>query len=453
MMGAVDEILRLVEHPDPYRDVPANLAELQLAAVHERFAERRPQIKILDRRATETGVSEVRSIEDMVPLLFAHTNYKSYPESFVDKGQWDHMNLWLQTMSSRPVSVEVTGAVDVDDWMARLQASGHHVFATSGTSGKSSFLNRSPADVDRSIISTGFGYDWANTICKPSRDRPVFSFFPPYGAHPYCEIMRRHFERMGAPGQVHFMSNEPMRAMQTITAGHMRRKIAAGTAKPEEIVAFEQEVAATRERMGESLQRCLDLLFAHRHQPTVISAQWPLMFRIAQIGRERGIKDGEFHPETVLITGGGIKGIALPADYREQIFAFFGLPQRTLATVYGMSEMTGVCPYSHDLDGYAIPPWIVPMVLDKAGERLLNTAQQSGAVEGRMALFDIAVEGRWGGIISGDKVAVDFSIGRTDGIVVPMVRTIARYADLEEGEDKLTCAGTIESYVRGNIAN
>jgi hypothetical protein len=93
------------------------------------------------------------------------------------------------------------------------------------------------------------------------------------------------------------------------------------------------------------------------------------------------------------------------------------------------------------------------MVLDKAGERLLNTAQQSGAVEGRMALFDIAVEGRWGGIISGDKVAVDFSIGRTDDIVVPMVRTIARYADLEEGEDKLTCAGTIESYVRGNIAN
>jgi hypothetical protein len=33
-----------------------------------------------------------------------------------------------------------------------------------------------------------------------------------------------------------------------------------------------------------------------------------------------------------------------------------------------------------------------------------------------------------------------------------MVRSIARYAELEEGEDKLTCAGTIDSYVRGSLA-
>jgi hypothetical protein len=453
-MRAVDEILKLVDHPDPYRQSPANLAELQLAAAQERFAERRRQIKILDRRATDTGISQIGSLDDLVPMLFAHTNYKSYPESFLDKGQWSHMNLWLQTMSSNPVNGDVAGAVDVDDWMARLQAAGHHVFATSGTSGKSSFLNRTAADVERSTVATGFGYDWANTVFKPGGVRPpVFSFFPPYGAHPYCDIMRRHFERIGAHGQIHFMSNEPMRAMQTITAGRMRRRIAAGTALPDEIVAFEREVAATRDRMGESVSRCVDLLFAHRAQPTIVSAQWPMMYRIVQMGRERGIREGDFHPETLLITGGGIKGIPLPADYQEQIFSFFGVPRRNLATVYGMSEMTGVCPYSHDLDGYAMPPWIIPLVLDKSGEQLLDTRGRQGAVEGRMALFDIAVEGRWGGIISGDKVTVDFSVGQRDGISAPMVMKIARYADLEEGEDKLTCAGTIESYVRGNIAS
>ena len=60
------------------------------------------------------------------------------------------------------------------------------------------------------------------------------------------------------------------------------------------------------------------------------------------------------------------------------------------------------------------------------------------------------MEGRWGGVISGDKVTIDFAAS-PDGVVVPKVRSIARFADLEDGEDKLSCAGTIETYVRGNI--
>jgi hypothetical protein len=450
-MSAVDDILRLVTQADPYRNVPAGLLDLQMTALRERFAERRQQIKILDRRASETGVDEIRALADVVPLLFAHTNYKSYPESFVDKGQWAHMNLWLQTMSSRPVNVDVAGAVDVDDWLARLHGAGHFAFATSGTSGKSSFLNRTRADVDRAIFSTSAGFNWANTVFQPARDRPVFRFFPPYGAHPMCEIQRLHFERIGAPGQIHYLSTEPMLAMQTITAGRMRRAIAAGTARPEEIAEFERRAAATQARMAESLDRVVDLLLAHRDRPIVIAAQWPLLFRIAQIGRARGIKDGDFHPQTVLSTGGGVKGVVLPADYREQVFSFFGISRRNLVIVYGMSEMTGVCPYSHDLDGYAIPPWIVPLVLDKAGDRLLNPTNQTGAVEGRMALFDLSLEGRWGGIITGDKVTVDFSLGRDAGIPRPFIRSVARYSDLEAGEDKLTCAGSIDAYVRGSI--
>jgi hypothetical protein len=30
-----------------------------------------------------------------VPLLFAHTVYKSYPPSFVEKGRWDRLLQWL----------------------------------------------------------------------------------------------------------------------------------------------------------------------------------------------------------------------------------------------------------------------------------------------------------------------------------------------------------------------
>ena len=41
---------------------------------------------VLRRRATDSGVGEIRSLADLVPLLFAHTAYKSYPASLVEQG-------------------------------------------------------------------------------------------------------------------------------------------------------------------------------------------------------------------------------------------------------------------------------------------------------------------------------------------------------------------------------
>ncbi len=87
-----------------------------------------------------------------------------------------------------------------------------------------------------------------------------------------------------------------------------------------------------------------------------------------------------------------------------------------------------------------------PLVLDEPGEKLLNTEQ--GVVEGRFAFLDVSLEGRWGGLISGDRVFVDFSpcdCGRPGPTVLPDIR---RYGDLG-GEDKITCAATLDSYVRG----
>ncbi|WP_253907070.1 hypothetical protein [Herbaspirillum rubrisubalbicans] len=150
--------------------------------------------------------------------------------------------------------------------------------------------------------------------------------------------------------------------------------------------------------------------------------------------------------------GGGLKGTTVPADYREQVQRFYGIPAENVQNSYGMSEMIGAGPWSHKAQAYAICPWIVPLLLDKSGEVLLNPGAVGGSVEGRFAFFDLLAEGYWGGVITGDKVRIDFSPeGERDGLQGPLIRSVARYADLEEGEDKLSCAGTIESYVRGMI--
>ncbi|MCY1456012.1 hypothetical protein D9M71_732020 [compost metagenome] len=154
----------------------------------------------------------------------------------------------------------------------------------------------------------------------------------------------------------------------------------------------------------------------------------------------------------MITAGGGFKGTHVPEDYREQLLRFYGIANENIQNSYGMSEMIGTGPWSYKAQAYAICPWIVPLILDKAGEKLLNPSDHQGVVEGRFAFFDLLAEGYWGGVITGDKVLVDFSpSGETDGLQGPLIRSVARFADLEEGEDKLSCAGTMESYVRGMV--
>jgi hypothetical protein len=148
-----------------------------------------------------------------------------------------------------------------------------------------------------------------------------------------------------------------------------------------------------------------------------------------------------------VISGGGSKGFDLPEDHLEQTLRFLGMGLDRFTQGYGMQEVsTGG--RMLEQGRYYFPGWTVPLVLDQAGEQLLN--QPEGEVVGRMAIFDVSIDGRWGGIISGDRVVADFSQSRS-GHPGPAILEIARYSELEGGDDKLTCAGTIDAFVRGAI--
>ena len=56
---------------------------------------------------------------------------------------------------------------------------------------------------------------------------------------------------------------------------------------------------------------------------------------------------------------------------------------------------------------YRPPPWVVPLLLDDSGQILID--RDRGNAEGRFAFLDLAIEGRWGGVITGDRVTADFS--------------------------------------------
>jgi len=72
-----------------------------------------------------------------------------------------------------------------------------------------------------------------------------------------------------------------------------------------------------------------------------------------------------------------------------------------------------------------------------------------GSLDHRFAFIDLLVEGRWGGLVTGDQVTIDFSPTER-GVRTPVIRAVDRYKDLP-GDDKATCAGTIDAYVRGAL--
>ena len=103
MGAAIDKLMGMVSAPDRFAHSAADLRATQTAAMDERFQERRGSIKLLARRAEEAGTEAITSLDDMVPLLFPHTAYKSYPESFLIDQKWDRLIKWLGTISPNEI--------------------------------------------------------------------------------------------------------------------------------------------------------------------------------------------------------------------------------------------------------------------------------------------------------------------------------------------------------------
>jgi hypothetical protein len=397
---------------------------------------------VLARVADEAGIDEIRSLDDLVPLLFAHSSYKSYPDTFVSKGRWDLMNQWLDTLSSaRGEGVDVDGVRNQDDWIERLRAAGHWALVTSGTTGKNSFLPATVVDRDFSIELLEKGMEREHG--RPSQDRAVFVLGPKYGSHRAALHFRKMAEAYGRPEATFFLTEEPMQVSEVSRMAELRQRIAAGTAKPSEIAAFERDAIARQQEMAALLDTMIDRLLEHRQEPMLIAGFWAQFWTVVERARERGVAPGDFHPETKIAGGGGNKGTNLPPDFKEQILGFFGIDPATMPNGYGMSELSA--PLTAVDSRYRAMPWVIPLILDDAGERLVH--QDSGLVEGRFAFFDVALEGRWGGVITGDHVTADFS---TPNVSV-VTDSITRYSATQGGDDKLTCAGTVDAYVRGMV--
>lgn len=446
MGTAADKLTGLASTPERF-DIPfGELQAAQVEAMNERFQERRQAIKLLAHRATEARLGQVRDRGDVVPLLFAHTAYKSYPESLLTGKNWDRMGKWLQTVSTHRIEgVDTKGVTDIDDWLTRLEAAGHFVSCTSGTTGKSAMLNASAADMEWSKRDSIAAFSWGSGVA-PQQDRRMFGLAPVASVPKNLAIRDALTSAYADPGSSRFLYPVPPITVGNITGMvALRKSIAEGTAKPAEIAAYEATSAARQAAVSKAVGVSAEALAEARKYKLFLSGMWATLFKVAEAVRGLGYGRKDFHPENTMYVGGGLKGAVLPPDYREYVFETFNLRPERVFQMYGMQEINTAMPRCRE-GRYHIPPWLICLVLDQGGDNLLPLT--SGETEGRAAFFDLSLDGRWGGVISGDKIVVDYGKCAC-GNRSPSIRdNITRYADLAGG-DKITCSGTIDAYVRG----
>ncbi|MFV8054835.1 hypothetical protein [Mycobacterium sp. 48b] len=444
MTSALDQLLNFQASSDRFETAPADLLPLQLEAANERLQSRIDQIPLLKNRASTAEITKVTQREDLVPLLFAHSAYKSYAESWLVDGRWDRMAKWVRTVSAYPIDgLDLEGVQGLDDFVTRLESVGYYVTCSSGTTGKPAMIACSEADLTFASEANVHGLSWATGIA-PEGDRRIF------GLGPRTNVERNERTRLALTDAFSSAEKAFQLDVPTISVGSImgmiafRRRIADGTASPSEVAAFERLSTERQASMSEAVAGAVDALIACGKDKLLLSGMFASLYEIAEGVRAKGLSSSHFRDDTALFVGGGLKGATLPDNYREYILDTFNIAQERVYHFYTMQELNTPFPKCH-AGRYHVAPWVLALPLDEPGENLLDIS--AGEIQGRAAFVDLSIDGRWGGVISGDQVNIDFSKCACGHQGPSIAQDITRYSDL--GGDKISCAGTIDAYVRG----
>jgi hypothetical protein len=429
------------------------LDALQLEALKRRFAQLRA-IPVLKKLAEGEGITAITAIEDVVPLLFEHTVYKSYPPSLLDRNDFTRINTWLAKLVV-PELAEAITAADVsqcrglDDWFEAMdQAVPKLRFShTSGTSGTISFLPNSVTEFRRACLVRRL-FVWR--MEGPDTPQPDLHFVYPYFRKGYLSHLRANEFMTAAllPDTDHFhpaypatLSADVQRLGARIRAAHAR-----GTLDrleiSSELMAKKRDFDALQAEMPDYLARFFEGKVEElRGQRVYIGATWNLLHNMAQAGLSRGM-EGVFHPDSYIATTGGAKGVVQPEGWREDLLCFTGA--KRINETYAMSEVVSGSHIQCDEGHYHFAPTVIPFVLDPETGQVLP---RNGRVTGRAAFYDLGSDVRWGGFVTGDEITVEWdepcACGQPSRYVVGPIQ---RYSERQGGDDKITCAASEASH-------
>jgi hypothetical protein len=421
--------------------------EAQLAALKLQFAKLNGPVAALEKLAKREGVVAVDSVEDALPLLFDHRIYKSYPLAIIEKREIGKLNGWLDRLTTHDLSkMDLSGLSMIDDWLDRLDEFGMLVGTSSGTTGKLSFVPRSKVEFP-SWQHSYYEAQRATTGVNAYTDH-VDTFFPGYrGGHQMMLKMLGLFNIPAAGGPEHYhtlyqthISADLMSLAARMQTAEDRGELDQLGLDPALINARAQLIAQGKRREQDIEAWFFKLFEEYRGKRVKLGGTFADLIRTARSGIDKGLKPG-FAPGSFVMTGGGMKGFKdAPDDWEGYIKDYFGID--TIGMFYGMSEVMSMSPRC-SAGNFHILPVTIPLLFD----RDMKLLPRKGAQTGRYAFFDLMAQTYWGGFISGDEITIHWEEDCPCGWKQPYVGpVITRYAEMEGGDDKITCAGTAQAY-------
>lgn len=451
----------MIADPGCYPDLPLSVAfsltreqreRIALEGLRTRFRDLRHKIPVLDRMAVDQGVDEIDTIECAAKLLFPHTVYKSYPLSVLERGQFDRLTRWVQSLTTLDLSVfSGEDVTTIDDWITGLNEVGLQLVHTSGTTGKLSFLPRLRSDEEPRLrmIAASFR-DWHGACSGPdilTDPRPLISPSYRHGASSHlrtfdtmARIVARKEEDVVALYPDKF-SADVLSLSGRVRVAESRGELGSIRIPPALLARRDEYIQREKDRATRTESFFLDVQTRFAGRDVLIFGVWPAIYDWGQAGLARG-QQKVFGRGTLLFMGGGSKGRDLPPDARNRVFDFLGAEDAV--EIYGMSEMSGFCRLCEH-DHYHVPPYLVPYVLDAETGAVLP---RSGLQTGRFGVVDLFPSDHWGGFLSGDKVTIGgWDVACACGRTGPYVKnSVQRFSELQGGDDKITCAGAPEAH-------
>jgi hypothetical protein len=422
---------------------------VQIAGFNIRLEQRRNQIPVLAKLADGQGITHANRLEDIAPVLFTHDVYKSYPISLLAKSRFDQLTKWLSRLTPTDISkASVDHCKSIDEWLDALrEQTPLDVATSSGTSGTLSFFPKTKKDYMLSAtgvrvqLTQRFG---ENASPPADFDEPIHVLTPFY-RDGYSTVARlpHYFLQVFCKGDTSKLHTAlPYKASADLIwlAARIRAAQKKGDAArvdvPETLLArraeWEKIVQESATQQSDFIRKKLPELRGQRVFALGITV---MFYDIARAGLEAGIR-GEFAPNSVIMSGGGGKGIVLPDNVFEIIGDFFGI--KNVFGAYGMTEQNAwfaTCEHGR----LHMPPWLTVLLLDPDSGQPLP---REGVQTGRASFFDMTLDGPWGGIVSGDRISVDYAPCKCGRTTLHIDKKVDRYSDLAGGDDKITCAAT-----------
>ncbi len=449
--SAVERLTAMMGSDERFDYSPQELGELQIAAIDERFQDRRGRIQLLAYLAERAGITKIRSLADVVPLLFPHTAYKSYPEEFVLDERWDGLTKWLAAVSPhRHGAVDTARIHDLDGWIAGMADDGIFIGCSSGTTGRPALVPNSQSDLDWIKLDSVTSFTWSSGV-EPAQDRRLMMLAAVASIAKNNAILGAQTRAFSAPERPMFRLPMPPITIGSLTRmAVLRRKMTEGRASPGEIAEFEHASKEREQLLEAALAVAAEAIVEHRAEKLFFMGYWGFQYRVAKLVREMGYGAEDFNPDNCNHAAGGLKRAKLPSDYQEFVCETWNIPADRHSQAYGMQELGSTLPRCRAGKRHHVPAWLIPLVLDREGSVLLPC--DGGTVEGRAAFFDVSLDGRWGGLISGDKISLDYGPCAC-GNRSPSIRDdVVRYADLD-GEDHIGCEDTLAAFLQGAALN